>query len=257
VSNYTLLMLREVGLSENFARAALAHIKISSLEPNEVIWQKGGNVTSWQLIIQGIVVAAAPISETEKLPITVYGHHAWFGEQPILNRQPTPLEYMSVTPVQLLKVPDVLVLKAFEQEVQFSKFMAKLIAWRAQTTAETLVLMKFGSPALRVVLGLAMFSEALAARSTRPPTDGIDGGLEIPIKQNMLASLCGVSRTLFSEFVHELQANGWLNIHYGKIELLSTGTWQRFVRRLRQRSLAMTDASIQSLLFELDHAAVV
>ena len=73
----------------------------------------------------------------------------------------------------------------------------------------------------------------------------------------MLASLCGVSRTLFSEFVHELQANGWLNIHYGKIELLSTGTWQRFVRRLRQRSLAMTDASIQSLLFELDHAAVV
>ena len=62
--------------------------------------------------------------------------------------------------------------------------------------------MKLGNPCLRVVMGLAQFAEALSYRAERPPTIGFgeEGCSTVP--QNTLASLCGVSRTLFQNILH-------------------------------------------------------
>ncbi len=76
--------------------------------------------------------------------------------------------------------------------------------------------------------------------------------MEIPIPQNTLASLCGVSRTLFSEYVQQLAQHGWLKLSYGKLELLSIPTWHAFARLQREDSVNTLNASIQELLRTLD-----
>jgi hypothetical protein len=81
--------------------------------------------------------------------------------------------------------------------------------------------MKFGNPCLRVLMGLSQFAEALFYHSDRPPTIGFGLGLEIPVNQKLLADLCGVTRTIFSEYGQKLAAEGWLTISYGKLEILS------------------------------------
>ena len=55
-----------------------------------------------------------------------------------------------------------------------------------EVSAETLALMKFGNPCLRVVMGLSQFAEALFYHSDRPPTIGFGQGVEIPVKQKLL-----------------------------------------------------------------------
>lgn len=252
MTTYVLNMLREVGMSESFARAALPRIKISSMEANEVIWAKGANVDCWQLIMDGVVAAAAPTQEREKLPVTIYGHHAWFGEQAILTHNSSPFEYICATAVQVLKVPVSLVLTAFDEEPAFSKYLARLVAWRAQVSTETLALMKFGNPTMRAVLGLALFAEALSTRSTRPAQPKVDKGLMIPVNQSVLASLCGVSRTVFSENVRILEQEGWLRIRYSCLELAAVRPWQCLVGKLRQQRLQTNDLTIEDLLEELD-----
>jgi CRP/FNR family cyclic AMP-dependent transcriptional regulator len=257
MSNYLMHMMARVGMSEQLSRSMLQHAKLVSYEPEQMIWKKGDTLDYWQLVIEGLVVASAPKGDGERMPMFIYGNHTWFGEQSILNRRPTALDYHAASDVQAMRLPAALMVQALDREPMFLKRVASMVSWRAEMSADTLALMKFGSPAMRVVMGLGLFTEALASHSERPPTIGFDGGLEIPVTQAVLARLCGVSRTLFSEYLQQLAANSWVRIGYGKLEVQSIGTWQRFLRCLRRDSVSLGTATIEDLLTQLDVHAVV
>ena len=114
-----------------------------------------------------------------------------------------------------------------------------------------LMLMKLGNPVLRVVVGLSQFIEALAYNSERPPTVSYGDGVQLPLKQAAVASLCGVSRSTFSEVAQKLAANGWLRLAYGKVEILEHHTWNNFAQKQRARSFNNLNPHLDELLREL------
>jgi CRP/FNR family cyclic AMP-dependent transcriptional regulator len=250
-NSYICQRLRKLGLSEALASETTHSVRVQSFEAGKKIWAKGGDVLHWQYIIHGLVSASIPTSNSESTPISIYGKGAWFGEQSIINRKPSFADYVCLSATEVLSLPAATFDALFGLEPNFARYVAKLMAWRVQKTSETLTLMKLGNPCLRVVMGLAQFAEALAYRSDRPPTIGFGEGVEIPIAQNTLASLCGVSRTLFSEYVQQLAHNGWLKLSYGKLEILSINTWHAFARSQRERSVSTLNPTIAELLLEL------
>lgn len=247
-NSYVYTRLRRLGLSEAMARQTGLSVKVQSFEAGKKLWTKGGEVQDWLYIMNGLVSAAIPTTNSESTPISIYGKGAWFGEQSIINRKPSFADYVCLTATEVLSLPASNFHGLFIQEPEFARYVAKLMAWRVQKTSETLTLMKLGNPCLRVVMGLAQFAEALSYRSERPPTIGFGEGVEIPIAQNTLASLCGVSRTLFSEYVGQLSQNGWLKLSYGKLEILNVATWHAFARRQREGSVNALNPSITELL---------
>jgi CRP/FNR family cyclic AMP-dependent transcriptional regulator len=257
MSNYAAYILRKAGVSEPVARSAAPKLTLQHHEAQGVVWAKGGEVQAWQFIITGLVAAAAPVQDARPVPITVYGPGSWFGEQPILNRMPPHLEYVCLVPTQVLNMPAVVLWELFDTEPDFARYIAKLAAWRAQKMAEMLVLVKLGNPCLRVVMGIAQFAEALASGRDLSVTEGLDGGISIPVTQTVLAAMCGVSRAVFSEYVQPLASNGWLTISYGQIELLSIATWHRFYKSRRAQSTTLISPTIEELLAELHRASVV
>lgn len=249
---YVYNRLRRLGLSEALASQTAPGIKVQSLEAGNKLWAKGGEIAHWCYIVEGLVSAAIPTTNSDSTPISIYGKGAWFGEQSIINRKPSFADYVCLTATEVLCMPASTFDELFLQEPAFARNVAKLMAWRVQKTSETLTLMKMGNPCLRVVMGLAQFAEALAFRSDRPPTVAFGEGVEIPIAQNTLASLCGVSRTLFSEYVQQLAQAEWLQLSYGKLEILNVATWHRFARRQREDSVNKLNPSIAELLEVLD-----
>ncbi len=247
-TGYVYHRLRRLGLAEDLARRTAPVVKAQSFAVGAKLWVKGGEVDHWQYIMDGLVSASFPTTNSDSTPISIYGKGAWFGEQSIINRKPSFADYICLTPTEVLRMPSAVFDDLFVQESGFARYVAKLVAWRVQKTSETLTLMKLGNPCLRVVMGLAQFAEALAYRSERPPTIGYGQGVELPIGQNMLASLCGVSRTLFSEFVQQLAHERWLQISYGKLEILHVTTWHRFARLQRENSFNQLNPSIEDLL---------
>lgn len=245
---YIYTRLRRLGLSDALAVQTAPLVKVQSFVAGKKIWTKGGEVQHWQYIMDGLVSASMPTTNSESTPISIYGKGSWFGEQSIINRKPSFADYVCLTPTDVLCMPASTFDALFGQEPEFARYVAKLMAWRVQKTSETLTLMKLGNPCLRVVMGLAQFAEALAYRSERPPTVAMGEGVEIPIAQNTLASLCGVSRTLFSEYVQQLAHNEWLKLHYGKLEILNIATWLRFARRQREVNVNTLNPSIAELL---------
>lgn len=245
---YVYHRLRRLGLSESTAQQVVPLVKVQSFEAGSKMWAKGSEVHYWQYIMGGLVSAAIPTTNSESTPISIYGKGAWFGEQSIINRKPSFADYVSLTASEVLCMPAATFDALFLQEPNFARSVAKLMAWRVQKTTETLTLMKLGNPCLRVVMGLAQFAEALAYRSERPPTVTFGEGVEIPVSQTTLASLCGVSRTLFSEYVQLLAQHEWLALHYGKLEILKISTWLRFARRQRDDSVNTLNPTMPELL---------
>ncbi|EJL87347.1 cAMP-binding protein [Polaromonas sp. CF318] len=255
LSYFSAHTLLKAGVSEPVARSVAAQLAFRGYDTQQVIWARGAEVQSWQFIISGLVAATTPTQEERSVPITIYGADSWFGEKPILNRMSARFEYVCLSETQVLVMPVAVFQKLFDTEPGFSRYLAKLTTWRAQRSAEMLTLMKLGNPPLRVVMGIAQFAEALASRSERPPTVGLDGGIAIPASQAVIAQLCGVSRAVFSEYVQPLALDGWLAIRYGSIELLSIATWQRFSSARRALPTDHINPTMAELLAELHRAS--
>lgn len=255
-SAYIYELLMGLGLSEPCVLRMLPRVKMTTFDAHEVIWPKGGQVAAWTYINSGLVGASVPIKEGGCIQVNIYGRRTWFGEEALLNRYPSNLEYVCLTPVRAVRMPAADTLAAFQSEPEFARYIALLTAWRSRQNSEMIVLMKQGSPPLRVVMGLALFAEALYYNSSRPPTDGPGGAsLEIPVKQSVVASVCGVSRGVFSEILQQLASAGWLRVDYATLELRSVQTWLRFSRKHRQARMNVTKPSVEELILLMREAS--
>lgn len=255
-STYIYELLMGLGLSRPRTLEMLPRVKVAGFDPREIIWSKGGEVAAWTYVVSGLVSAGVPIREGGRIQVNIYGQRTWFGEEALLNRYPSSLEYVCLTPLRVVMMPAADALAAFQSEPEFARYIALLMAWRSRQNAEMIVLMKQGSPPLRVIMGLALFAEALQYNSARPPTEGPEGTtVEIPVKQSVVASVCGVSRGVFSEVVQQLASAGWLRVDYATLELRAVRTWLRFSLKHRQTRMNVTKPSVEELLLLLNEAA--
>lgn len=251
----TYLALKSVGLSEPRVTRMLVAAKSETFAVDQVVWLKGGWLQPWTHVTSGLVCACVPDADGGFNPINIYGPGAWFGEAAVLGHQTSAVEYVCLTPARVVTIPCAEALEAFECEAEFCRYIARLVTWRSQQHAEMLTLMRTGSPALRVVMGLALFAEAMASSSSHMPHFELEDSLDIPLKQSLLASMCGVSRGIFSVCVKQLASAGLLRVDYATVGLLGLKTWGRFSSAHRKNRLNLVKPSMQELLSLMQAAA--
>lgn len=257
-SSYIYQLLRGLGISERCALKMLPRVKMTAFDAGDVIWSKGGQVEAWTYIVSGLVGASVPLQEGGCIQVNIYGPRTWFGEEPLLNRYPSSLDYTCLTPVRVVTISSVDTMAAFNDEPEFARYIALLMAWRSRQHSERIVLVKQGSPSLRVVMGLALFAEAMCYNSARPPTRGLGGtSMEIPVKQAVVASVCGVSRSVFSEHVQHLASAGFLHANYAKLELRSIESWLRFSRKYQKNRTNVSKPTMDELVSLMQQEAVI
>lgn len=241
-----------------YCRQVLPRLSIRSFDAGDVIWGKGSPVQSWYCVMSGYVAASVPLDSAGRMPVHIFGQHTWFGEQSILSGSNSAMEYGCLTPVEVIGMDKAQLEAAFAHEPDFVRFLVGLVSWRVQQHSEMLMLMRLGSSSLRVVMGLAQMAEAIrhGQEPLPSPIRGVVESVEIPIPQELIASLCGVSRTLFSEYLQHLARAGWVKVRYGAIELRSTEAWRVFMQRQRESQRVISRPSIESLLAELSSAAL-
>nr|CBA28184.1 hypothetical protein Csp_A06010 [Curvibacter putative symbiont of Hydra magnipapillata] len=224
---------------------------MKSFEMGELIWRKGQTISHWCMIINGVVSCSFIDEEKRDIHIALFNENSWFGEHAILSEKPSFGNYRCQVSVDTLRIEAASMLEMLDTELAFASKLAKVVASRMQRTSEMLMLFRMGNPALRSVLGISQFAEALAYKSDRPPTMGIGSQVSIPINQSVLASLCGVSRSRLSIVLHSLENKGWLRLEYGTIEVLNLPTWHAFAASKRSLRLINYEPTIDELLNDL------
>jgi CRP/FNR family cyclic AMP-dependent transcriptional regulator len=229
----------------------MSDLTLRSYGEGDVILNRGRSVQSWHYVISGYVAASIQLDTGKCLPINMHGRDAWFGEQALLNKQPSYFDYTCLTSVEVVTISKKCFDAAVLDEPDFVRFLALLVARQSRLHSEMLTLMRMGNPALRVFMGLAQFAEASCQNSKQINVSQLTQMVDIPIAQNQIAELCGLSRTLFSQYIQHLARNGWLKLRYGGIELQSAATWCIFARKQRERQCVTSEPTIQTLLNDM------
>jgi CRP-like cAMP-binding protein len=243
--------LRNVGITHEKALQLAMTVKISSYDEGHVIYLKGARPDAWKFIISGLVAESVDSPQGTLMPISIYGEGTWFGEQSIVNENPCYADFVCISSTEVMSITSETVLELMAAQPDFVLYLTRLMAWRSQQTSEMLTLIKFASPCLRVVMGLSHFAEELTFHTPLTDTINPTSGVEIPVKQKLLADLCGVSRTIFSEYVQKLASEGWLRISYGKLEILSVHSWLAFSNKQRSRKFINLSPAFPDLLADL------
>lgn len=255
MSIYAYQLLKVMGLSEQRLLRVLPKIEVQSLAPDHVIFKAGARPDAFAHVMSGLVAIGVAGSGGAMEPLHIAGPGTWLGVDAILNPGAVGLEIICLSPVRLLVVPLADAQDAFDNELRVAQYLAHLTSWRKQLLTEKLALLRQASPQLRVVMGLALSAEALCRGSSHLPSTGLGDFQEIPLKQALLASLCGVSRGKFSESVQQLAAAGWLRLNYATLTLTQAGAWHRFGQNYRSQRQVNHELTMPQILSLLDEAA--
>jgi CRP-like cAMP-binding protein len=260
LSKYSQQLLQGMGLSEARIRCVRPLLTIRSFDEGALIWARGRSVQTWNCVMTGYVAAAMPLQRDcrvalqrgGKMPLHLYGPHAWFGEPALVDGQPSDLDYFCMTPVEVIGMSQACMQESMREEPDFSDTVLKMMAWRARQHTAMLAVILTGCTSLRLVMGLAQFAQA---QSMQAPEKALEGDvLDIPIGQDQIAALCCVSRTLFSAGLQQLVKAGWVKVRYGAMELQSVQAWRVFAQRQRDSPSLNSRPSMADLMSDLKRA---
>ena len=251
MSNYAFRTLKSLGLSESLSYSIIPKLKLSSLDSDQKVWIKGETVDEWKYIMTGTVALTVPSNIGETSIIDIRSENSWIGEELMLTRNFAPFECVCITACEFLTISRELFIHLMKTEILFSNIIANMIALRAAREQEAYMLLRLGSPCLRVVQGLALVVEDLISSNFERTSTQI---ASIPAKQSILASLCGVSRAVMSQHLQILQVNGWLSIEYGYTKFSKIGAWKEFIDNRRKGRMFSMDPCMKDMLGELEKA---
>lgn len=256
MSIFSYHLLKGIGFSDQRVLQVLPRLRSQDFEESDIILRKGAEVPSLLYLCRGMIGAGLPTPGQSCQPLKIFGQGTWFAETALLTGDRASWEYTALTSCRVLAIPMEDAANAFAQDLEFSRFMARLTAWRNQQNQELSALQQHGNPQLRVVLGLALLTEALHNSASHLPTSGLGVDLDIPLNQSLLASLCGVSRGIFSDCVQQLAEAGWLTPKYATLTLRQVATWTSISSRFRTIRYLDSKPSMQDLLaqFEPTHS---
>ncbi len=255
VSIYNYQLMKSVCMSERCALRLLPKFSSQSLRREQIILQKGEVPAYWVHVVAGLVGAMVPQSNKGHSPVSVYGEGSWLGEVSLMEATPSVLEYVCLSDVRIVLLPLSEVQEVFASEPEFSTHMLKVMAWRIQHQTEMLAHLRSSGPQLRVVMGLALFVEVLRKSASHMPVDKVDGEFDIQLTQTLLATMCGVSRGVFSECAKSLEADGWLMVNYSSLRVLQMQRWASFSQFHRSNRFYQTNPSIFEILSLMREAA--
>lgn len=256
MSIHTYQQLRGLGISDRRVVEVLPTIVGGSYHGDEVIWPKGDVGQPWSYIFSGIVCGCLLDQDGAYQVICLYGPGAWIGENSVINNEAAALEYVCMSDVRLMHVPIAVAQDAYMHEGDFSRFVGRLAATRSQLKSELLQLMRTGSTAQRVVCSLALHAETFIEAAPQSTRYMNESQLTLPLKQAMLASLCGVSRSAFSTCIKQLADAGWCTVQYSALSLHKTKTWSHFAKVRHGNRHNLQAKSIGDLLQALDAASL-
>ena len=254
-TNYITKQLCKAGLSEDKAYRISGQVLIRSFEEQQSIYSRGQEVTHWCYVINGTVGASVVAGKGDISLTQIYPSGSWFGEQCILNNKPSFSDFICLSDVDLLVIPTPLFSETFENVPEFMKNICYLLAWREQLKEEMLTILKTGTAEHKTIVSLAYLVESLSFQLSRPTKIPTPSTLFVHGKQHMLASLCGVSRSVFSALVQRLIESNFLSSQYGRLEFHKIAAWLNLSLRIRKNHYSMRTFVEHSAFDELEACA--
>lgn len=204
-------------------RALVAACERQRLAPGEMLFRQGDAVPAGAGAFYGLVsggIKASSLREDGKEAILVVLEAGnWFGEISLIDRQPRTHDATAVVETELLALPR----PAFDRLMKrpaFALGVCRMLAARVRSLYGMVEDATLRSTRARVARRLLLLArgDATQAREPRPV---------VPVSQEALAMMLGVSRQTLSKELQGLARAGAIELGYGKIAIASAAKLEK------------------------------
>ncbi len=176
-----------------------------------LVCHKGERVEHWIGVVDGLVKMANVSAEGKATSYTGIGSGGWFGEGSLLKDEPRRYDIVALRESLVAHMPRATFLRLLDTNLAFNRF---LIVQLNERLGQFIALVEHGrlhGPEARLARSLAgLFNPVLYP--------GV--GPSLPVSQEELGQLVGLSRQRVNQALKRLEAEGLVRVDYGSVTVL-------------------------------------
>ena len=206
------------GLPTLDQQALLASAELMRLRPGEMLFRQGDALGGFYGLLGGSMKISTLREDGREAIFVLLEPGNWFGEISLLDGQPRTHDATALAASEVLVVPQA----AFAAQMQgaaFSAAIARLLAGRIRSLYGMVEDAALRSMRVRVVRRLLMVARGDA-------TLAADARTIVPVSQESLAMMLGITRQTLSGELKALVALGAVALYYRRIEIVSVAKLQ-------------------------------
>ena len=198
-------------------RAMIAACETVRLHPGEMLFRQGDKVAPGHGAFYGLVKGSFKISslreDGKEAILVVLEAGNWFGEISLIDQQPRTHDATALGPAEVLALPR----RAFDELMKkplFSQAICRMMAARMRSLYGMVEDATLRSTRARVARRLLLLARGDA-------TQARDSRAVVPVSQEALAMMLGITRQTLSKELKALAAAGAVTLGYGRIAIAS------------------------------------
>jgi CRP/FNR family transcriptional regulator, cyclic AMP receptor protein len=198
-------------------RAMLAACELVRLRPGEMLFRQGDKVPPGQGAFYGLSTGSIKVStlreDGKEAILVVLEAGNWFGEISLIDQQPRTHDATALGAAEVLALPRA-AFDALMRRDAFAQAICRMLAARTRSLYGMVEDATLRSTRARVARRLLLLArgDATQARDARPV---------LPVSQEALAMMLGITRQTLSKELKALVADGAIRLGYRSIEIAS------------------------------------
>jgi CRP-like cAMP-binding protein len=211
------------GLTSEQAERVRREAFARSYEAGATVLARGSPSVHWLGVIQGMLKVDTVSLDGKSTTFAGVPAGAWFGEGAVLKGEPRPYAVVAIRASTVAFVPRATFQWLIDESRPFGRWLIEQLNARLGHYVGLIETFRFHDPSARVAFCIAeMFNPQLF-----PGTQA-----RLPISQDEIGRLSGLSRQNTNRALHDLEDAGLVRIGYGAIEVLDVEGLQGYARKV-------------------------
>ena len=188
-----------------------AETSVRECSSGGLVCRRGERVEHWIGVVEGLVKMANVSAQGKAMSFTGIGTGGWFGEGSLLKDEPRRYDIVALRDSKIAYMPRATFMALLDESVGFNRFLLIQLNERLGQFIGLVEHDRLLGPDARLARGLAsLFNPHLypGIRST------------LPISQEELGQLVGLSRQRVNQALQVLEHKGLLRVEYGGVAVL-------------------------------------
>jgi len=204
-------------------RAMLGAAELLRLRPGEMLFRQGDKVPPGKGAFYGLVTGSFKISslreDGKEAILAVLEAGNWFGEISLIDLQPRTHDATAVGEAEVLALPRAAFDELMKRHI-FSQAICRMLAARTRSLYGMVEDASLRSTRARVARRLLLLAHGDATQAT-------DARVALPVSQEAMAMMLGITRQTLSKELKLLAAHGAITLGYGRIDIESPALLER------------------------------
>lgn len=209
-------------------RALATQGDVQKLAAGEMLFRQGDEVLpgsgAFYGVLAGNIKASSLREDGKEAILMVLEPGDWFGEISLVDEQPRTHDATAQGPVEVLAVPRA-AFDALMRRPDFALAIGRMLAGRVRSLMALVEDATLRSTQARLARRLIVMSQGIASQTREPRP-------VVPVSQEALAMMLGVSRQTLSKELQQMVQAGAIALGYGRITIASREKLESFGRDL-------------------------